>query len=87
MSGKTELMVRKYCRAALAFLRRFKGRKNVWANSGGYVYAPYVPLQVTPTIIGPANFSQRKGIMTRYSKSPINMNFYGTITVKDTEKK
>ena len=34
----------------------------------GYVYAPYVPLQVTPTIFGVEDFVPRKGVMTRYAK-------------------
>src|SRR5260221_66651 len=34
----------------------------------GYVYSPYVPLIVTPTIFAPEDFSPRKGVMTRYGK-------------------
>jgi hypothetical protein len=34
----------------------------------GYIYAPYVPLQLTPTMYNPFNFAPVKGIMTRYAK-------------------
>lgn len=49
----------------------------------GYVYAPYVPLIVTPTIFAPEDFSPRKGVMTRYGKKCVRSDFYGTVTVTD----
>jgi hypothetical protein len=49
----------------------------------GYVYAPYVPLIVTPTIFAPEDFTPRKGVMTRYGKKVIRSDFYGTVTVMD----
>lgn len=49
----------------------------------GYVYAPYVPLIVTPTIFQPEDFTPRKGVMTRYGKKMVRSDFYGTITVMD----
>ncbi len=49
----------------------------------GYVYAPYVPLIVTPTIFAPEDFSPRKGVMTRYGKKLVRSDFYGTVTVLD----
>lgn len=49
----------------------------------GYVYAPYVPLIVTPTIFAPEDFTPRKGVMTRYGKKMVRSDFYGTITVLD----
>ena len=49
----------------------------------GYVYAPYVPLIVTPTIFGPDDFTPRKGVMTRYGKKMVRSDFYGTVTVMD----
>lgn len=49
----------------------------------GYVYAPYVPLIVTPTIFAPEDFTPRKGVMTRYGKRMIRSDFYGTVTVLD----
>ncbi|MAF25132.1 hypothetical protein CL634_06110 [bacterium] len=49
----------------------------------GYVYAPYVPLIVTPTIFAPEDFTPRKGVMTRYGKKMVRNDFYGTVTVMD----
>lgn len=49
----------------------------------GYVYAPYVPLIVTPTIFQPEDFTPRKGVMTRYGKKMVRSDFYGTVTVMD----
>jgi hypothetical protein len=49
----------------------------------GYVYAPYVPLIVTPTIFAPEDFTPRKGVMTRYGKKMVRNDFYGTVTVQD----
>jgi hypothetical protein len=49
----------------------------------GYVYAPYVPLIVTPTIFAPEDFTPRKGVMTRYGKRMVRSDFYGTVTCLD----
>jgi hypothetical protein len=49
----------------------------------GYVYAPYVPLIVTPTIFAQDDFTPRKGVMTRYGKKVVRSDFYGTVTVMD----
>ena len=49
----------------------------------GYVYAPYVPLIVTPTIYAAEDFTPRKGVMTRYAKKLVRSDFYGTVQVLD----
>jgi len=49
----------------------------------GFVYAPYVPLIVTPTIFAPEDFTPRKGVMTRYGKKMVRADFYGTVTCMD----
>ena len=51
----------------------------------GYVYAPYVPLIVTPTIFAPEDFTPRKGVMTRYGKKMVRSDFYGTVTVMNMD--
>lgn len=51
----------------------------------GYVYAPYIPLIVTPTIYGPDNFEPRKGVMTRYAKRMIRSDFYGRVVILDMD--
>tara|TARA_Y100001938_G_C8099352_1_gene440425 strand:+ start:457 stop:2139 length:1683 start_codon:yes stop_codon:yes gene_type:complete len=59
------------------------GRKGNSFLESGYVYAPYVPLQVTPTIFDPDNFTPRKGVMTRYSKKMVRPDMYGLVVVED----
>jgi hypothetical protein len=49
----------------------------------GAVYAPYVPLIMTPLVYDPNTFTPRKGIMTRYAKKMIRPEFYGKIFVSD----
>jgi len=49
----------------------------------GAVYAPYVPLMMTPLVYDPNTFTPRKGIMTRYAKKMIRPEFYGRIFVSD----
>jgi hypothetical protein len=57
------------------------GHKGKSLLDTGYIYAPYVPLQLTPTLQNPFNFAPTKGIMTRYAKKMVNNRFYGTVTV------
>ena len=57
------------------------GHKGTSLLDTGYIYAPYVPLQLTPTMYNPFNFTPIKGIMTRYAKKVVNNRFYGRITV------
>ena len=47
----------------------------------GYIYAPYIPMQLTPVIFNPENFAPVKGIMTRYAKKCVNNRFYGAVRV------
>ena len=49
----------------------------------GAVYAPYVPLMMTPLVYDPNTFTPRKGIMTRYAKKMIRPEFYGKIFISD----
>lgn len=49
----------------------------------GAVYAPYVPLIMTPLVYDPQNFTPRRGVMTRYAKKMVRPEFYGKIYVKD----
>ena len=50
----------------------------------GAVFAPYIPLIMTPLVYDPTNFTPRKGVMTRYAKKVVRNDFYGVITVNDT---
>ena len=58
------------------------GRKGSSFLESGYVYAPYVPLQTTPTIFGPEDFVPRKGVMTRYAKKMVRPDMYGLVIVR-----
>ena len=49
----------------------------------GAVYAPYVPLIMTPLVYDPTNFTPRKGVMTRYAKKMVRPEFYGKVIVAD----
>ena len=58
------------------------GRRGTSFLESGYVYAPYVPLQTTPTIFGPEDFVPRKGVMTRYAKKMVRPDMYGLVIVR-----
>tara|TARA_R110002110_G_scaffold140107_4_gene327206 strand:- start:628 stop:2499 length:1872 start_codon:yes stop_codon:yes gene_type:complete len=58
------------------------GRKGSSFLESGYVYAPYVPLQTTPTIFGPEDFVPRKGVMTRYAKKMVRPDMYGLVIIR-----
>ena len=58
-------------------------RGNQFLESGA-VYAPYVPLIMTPLVMDPDTFTPRKGIMTRYAKKMVRPEFYGKVLVADT---
>lgn len=47
----------------------------------GYIYAPYVPLALTPTMYNPFSMSPIKGIVTRYAKKLVNNKYYGAIKI------
>ena len=58
----------------------FKGNQFLEA---GAVYAPYIPLIMTPLVYYPNTFTPRKGIMTRYAKKMVRPEFYGGVKVAD----
>lgn len=49
----------------------------------GAVYAPYIPLMLTPLVYDPNNFIPRRGVMTRYAKIVTRPEFYGKVYVAD----
>ncbi len=57
------------------------GHKGKSLLDTGYIYAPYVPMQLTPTMYNPFNFAPVKGIMTRYAKKMVNNKYYGHVRV------
>jgi len=58
------------------------GRKGNSFLESGFVFAPYVPLQVTPTIFGVEDFVPRKGVMTRYAKKMVRPDMYGLVVCR-----
>jgi len=52
----------------------------------GAVYAPYVPMIMTPLVYDPKNFTPRKGVMTRYAKKMVRSEFYGKVIVADIDQ-
>jgi hypothetical protein len=78
LSKKFDVIVDPY------FLRNIilVGRRGSSFLESGYVYAPYVPLQTTPTIFGPEDFVPRKGVMTRYAKKMVRPDMYGLVVVR-----
>jgi hypothetical protein len=49
----------------------------------GAVFAPYIPLIMTPLVYDPVSFTPRKGIMTRYAKKMVRPDFYGKVVISD----
>jgi hypothetical protein len=79
LSKKMDVFVDAYFPRNLALV----GRRGNSFLECGYVYAPYVPLQVTPTIFGVEDFVPRKGVMTRYGKKMVRPDMYGLVIVQD----
>jgi len=78
LSRKFDVIVDPYFPRNVALI----GRKGNSFLESGYVYAPYVPLQTTPTIFGPEDFVPRKGVMTRYAKKMVRPDMYGIVIVR-----
>ncbi len=78
LSRKFDVMVDPYFPRNVVLVGR---RGNSFLESG-YVYAPYVPLQTTPTIFGVEDFVPRKGVMTRYAKKMVRPDMYGLVIVR-----
>jgi len=57
------------------------GLKGKSFYDAGFVYAPYVPLEVTPTFLDPEDQSFRKGVRTRYATKMLRAEYYGIINV------
>jgi len=78
LSKKWDVFVDPYFPRNVVLVAR---RGNSFLESG-YVYAPYVPLQVTPTIFGVEDFVPRKGVLTRYAKKMVRPDMYGLVIVR-----
>tara|TARA_Y100000593_G_scaffold35738_1_gene69793 strand:- start:16481 stop:18193 length:1713 start_codon:yes stop_codon:yes gene_type:complete len=78
LSKKLDIIVDPYFPRNLILV----GRRGSSFLESGYVYAPYVPLQTTPTIFGVEDFVPRKGVMTRYAKQMVRADMYGLVVVR-----
>ena len=81
LSKKFDIIVDPYFPRQLILV----GRRGSSFLESGYVYAPYVPLQTTPTIFGVEDFVPRKGVMTRYAKKMVRPDMYGLVIVRGLE--
>lgn len=61
------------------------GYKGSQFLEAGAVYAPYIPLMMTPLVYDPETFTPRKGLMTRYAKLMLRPEFYGKLYVSGLE--
>jgi len=69
-----------YCDPYMASTKILVGLKGNNFLDAGFVYAPYVPMQVTPTFMDPNDFTFRKGVRTRYATRMLRPEYYGVIT-------
>ncbi len=57
------------------------GHKGNSILESGYIYSPYVPMQLTPVLYDPNSFRPIRGIMCRYAKKMVLNRYYGRILV------
>ena len=55
------------------------GHKGTSILETGFIYAPYIPMQLTPVMYNPFDFTPIRGIMTRYAKKMVLNRYYGRI--------
>ena len=75
IQGKYQVYVDPYAPHYSAII----GHKGDSLLDTGYIYAPYVPMQLTPVMYNYNNFGNVRGIITRYAKKMVNNRFYGNI--------
>ena len=75
LNGRFQIYVDPYAPANSCIV----GHKGDSLLDTGYIYAPYVPMQLTPVMHNYNNFAPVKGIMTRYAKKVVNNRYYGAI--------
>ena len=77
LSGRYTVYVDPYARAGDVLI----GHKGTSILDTGYVYAPYVPVQLTPALVDHNTFTNVKGIMTRYANKFVNNRYYGMVKI------
>lgn len=81
VNGRYKVYVDPYSRAYDVLI----GHKGTSLLDTGYIYAPYLPLQLTPTITDPDSLTMVKGIATRYATKMVNNRFYGYVRVDNVQ--
>jgi len=61
------------------------GYKGDEFGNAGAVFAPYVPLIITPTIFNYQDFTPNVGAMSRYGFKVLRPDFYGLVKIKDLD--
>lgn len=77
IQGRYSVYVDAYAPASKALI----GHKGDTIYHAGYIYCPYVPLQLFPKMMNPNDFKSVLGIQARYATKFINNRFYGVVTV------
>lgn len=75
LQGRYEVFVDPYAPSYSLIM----GHKGDSLLDTGYIYAPYIPMQLTPVLYNTDNFSPVRGILTRYAKKVVNSRYYGAI--------
>ena len=57
--------------------------RNVTLLEPGLIYAPYIPMMVTPPIIQEGDFQPRQGLLSRYAQRAVNPNYFDRINVQE----
>jgi hypothetical protein len=76
LAGLLESRVKVYVDPLMPASQAIMGYTGSSFMETGYVYAPYVPIQLTPTVYDPNTFVPRKGLLTRYGKKLIRSDYY-----------
>lgn len=77
LSGRYTVYVDPYSRAGSIIV----GHKGTSILDAGFIYAPYVPVQLTNIVVDPNNFTNRRALMTRYATAMINNKYYAHLIV------
>jgi hypothetical protein len=62
------------------------GYKGASVIDSGYYYAPYIPVELTPVVYDPYDFTPRRGLLTRYATKLVELGqlFYRTIRIRNS---
>jgi hypothetical protein len=77
LNGKYKVYKNPYMTENLILLG-FKGSQFL---ETGAVFAPYIPLIMTPLVYDPTTYTPSKGLLTRYAKKMLRPEFFGAIYV------